>query len=120
MSMHLVLMPGMDGTGILFRPLLSVLNLDVSASVLTYPCDEPLGYEALVPRIMPALPRDRPFALVAESFSGRLALQVAALRPPHLVAVILCATFVTNPLPWVPVWSGVFIRPAFFAVFPAS
>jgi len=114
---HLVLMPGMDGTGLLFAPLLRELG-GASATVLAYPDAEPMTYEALVPRVTAALPPRGPFALIAESFSGPLALRVAVSGPPGLTAVVLCATFVTNPMPF-PARVGSLARPALFRLFPA-
>jgi len=111
-------MPGMDGTGILFAPLRRALGEEVAATVLSYPDAEPLGYEGLVPLVRASLPSEEPFALVAESFSGPLALRVAASRPPGLRAVILCATFVTNPTPF-PARVGALARPWLFRLFPA-
>jgi pimeloyl-ACP methyl ester carboxylesterase len=109
----------MDGTGVLFRPLLAALGPGESASVLAYPGDQPLGYDALLSLVLRSLAAEKPFALVAESFSGPLALKVAALCPPRLAAVILCATFVTNPRPLVPSWCAVAVCPALFALVPA-
>jgi pimeloyl-ACP methyl ester carboxylesterase len=37
--------------------------------------------------------------LLGESFSGPIAISIAASRPPHLVGLILCVTFARNPLP---------------------
>lgn len=110
-------MPGMDGTGLLFAPLQRELA-EVGATVLSYPDTELLTYGELVPRVLAALPREGTYALVAESFSGPLALKVAAEAPPGLVAVVLCATFVTNPMPF-PAWVGALARPWLFRLFPA-
>lgn len=43
----LVLLPGMDGTGQLFSPLVSALGPDVETIIVRYPCDIPLSYEEL-------------------------------------------------------------------------
>jgi pimeloyl-[acyl-carrier protein] methyl ester esterase len=47
-----------------------------------------------------ALPRNQPFVLLGESFSGPIAIRIAARSPAGLVAVILCGTFAKNPFPW--------------------
>jgi len=88
----------MDGTGILFEPLLRALPETIRPIVVSYPPDLPLGYDDLLPIVLDALPRD-PFVLVGESFSGPLALRAAAARPAGLVGVVLVATFVTSPIP---------------------
>ena len=95
-------MPGMDGTGLLFEPLIAALPASCPSSVLSYPLDEPLGYDELLPLARKALPEDGPFVLVAESFSGPLALKIAAEAPAGLSGVVLSATFVKNPIWWAP------------------
>jgi pimeloyl-[acyl-carrier protein] methyl ester esterase len=100
MTTALVLLPGLDGTGIQFRPLLPHLPAEIRPIVLSYPPDKPLGYAELLPRVMSALPTDMPFVLLGESFSGPLSLMAAEARPRGLIGVILCATFIRNPA-WV-------------------
>ena len=104
---RLVLLPGMDGTGILFEPLLEVLPAEWEPVVVRYPPDEALWYEELLEVVQAAIPADRPFVLPGESFSGPLALLMAAQLsdapgPERLQAVVLCASFVACPLPWLP------------------
>lgn len=96
---HLVLLPGMDGTGDLFAPLLSELPAAKPPAILRYPCDQALDYAALETRVRQALPADAPFVLLAESFSGPLGAAIAAAAPPNLRGLILCASFVRSPLP---------------------
>jgi hypothetical protein len=47
--MHLLLLPGMDGTGRLFGPLLRALQPTLSPVVVAYPVDQPYGYAELLP-----------------------------------------------------------------------
>jgi len=97
---RLVLLPGMDGTGILFEPLLELLPPELEVKVVSYPVNEPCGYEGLVERIRAALPEDGPYFLVGESFSGPLAIMVAEGRPAGLQGIVLCASFVRSPAGW--------------------
>jgi pimeloyl-ACP methyl ester carboxylesterase len=92
---RLILMPGMDGTGELFAPLLHALGNSIESSVLRYPTAEPLGYSELLSRVRVELPKSDSFVLLGESFSGPLALMVAAEAPTGLRGVILCASFAT-------------------------
>ena len=94
----LVLLPGLDGTGKLFANFLKALDLSISTRVVPYPPDVPLGYDELEPLVRAALPT-RPFVLLGESFSGPLAIRIAARPPPDLVGLILCVTFASNPYP---------------------
>ncbi len=116
-SIVLVLLPGLDGTGMLFRPFLSALPAEIRPQGQAYPVDTPTTYEELVPAVLAALPREAPFALLGESYSGPLALMVAARRPTGLRAVILCASFIRNPLPLAPAWLSRFVRPFPFRFF---
>jgi len=93
----LVLLPGLDGTGILFEPLLKHLPQHISAQVIALPHDCPLDYRSLVDFVSPSLPIDEPYFMLGESFSGPLALMIADRKPPQLKGVILCATFIRNP-----------------------
>ena len=96
----LVLLPGLDGTGKLFSEIVKELGAGVDSRIVAYPKDQVLGYAELDALVRGALPRDRPFALLGESFSGPLAIRIAARSPPGLNAVILCVSFAKNPYPW--------------------
>jgi pimeloyl-ACP methyl ester carboxylesterase len=114
METALVLLPGLDGTGIQFRPLLPHLPKEIRPIVLSYPPDQPLGYAQLLPRVLSALPKDMPFVLLGESFSGPLSIMAAATRPPGLVGLILCATYIRNPA-WIRLgWLRHFCRAGIF------
>ena len=115
--MHLVLLPGMDGTGDLFRPLVEALDPSLSSSIVRYPRHEPLSYDQLTQVAAAALPADRQYCLVAESFSGPIALRLAALRPVGLRALVLAASFASSPAP---PWVGMAVHPWLFSMAPKS
>lgn len=96
-AMRLILLPGLDGTGQLFAPLLAVLPADVSATAVAYPAHEQRTYAELTANVASTLPTDEPFVIVAESFSGPIAIRLAAEAPPNLRGIILVATFVRRP-----------------------
>jgi pimeloyl-[acyl-carrier protein] methyl ester esterase len=104
-TQHFVLLPGLEGTGQLFTPLLNLLEPDCKATVVTYPQSELLSYEQLMPYVLKALPAPEPFVLLAESFSGPLAVEIAAAARTNLQALVLCASFVSNPAP--PGWQWI-------------
>ena len=95
--MHLVLLPGLDGTGILFQPLVESLPAGIEPVVIPFPPAEPLDYPDLAKFVAPRLPQSAPFVLLGESYAGPLALQLAAEGAPGIVGVVLCASFVSNP-----------------------
>src|SRR5579872_479433 len=114
----LILLPGMDGTGELFAPLLRALGNSIESKVVRYSTDEPLGYFELLARVRAELPSATPFVLLGESFSGPLALMLAAEAPAGLRGIILCASFATNPIPWLPRFAQKCVQPALFRSVP--
>lgn len=101
----LVLLPGMDGTGDLFQPLLAVIGNSIPTVVVRYPGDEPLDYAALTRLVREALPVDRPFVILGESFSGPIAVSIAAEAPRGMVGFILCASLLTRSGAWLRAFS---------------
>jgi pimeloyl-[acyl-carrier protein] methyl ester esterase len=91
-----VLLPGLDGTGEQFGPLVDALRPDVPTVVVRYP-NAPLGYDALQQIAASALPRDGKYIVLGESFSGPIAISLAAQSPRGLLGCILCASFVRTP-----------------------
>jgi pimeloyl-ACP methyl ester carboxylesterase len=72
------------------------LGSDVRAVVVRYP-DLPLDYDAHRQIAAAALPRDRQYIVLGESFSGPIAISLAAQSPRGLLGCILCTTFVRAP-----------------------
>jgi pimeloyl-ACP methyl ester carboxylesterase len=99
--MKLVLLPGLDGTGQLFEPFLRALPSHQSSVIISYPTDRRLSYAELVRFVRQQVPSDEDYVLLAESFSGPVAIEIAAMHAKNLKALILSSTFVTNPV-WVP------------------
>jgi len=94
----LVLLPGMDGTGSLFAPLLRELPGHWATRVIRYPADPGQCYDELLHNAWTALP-EGPVTVLGESFAGPLAIRLAASLGPRLQALILCCTFARNPRP---------------------
>jgi pimeloyl-ACP methyl ester carboxylesterase len=76
--------------------LVEALGPDVPTIVVRYP-DAPLDYEAHQQIAASSLPQDRPYILLGESFSGPIAIALAAQHPAGLLGCILCASFVKAP-----------------------
>jgi len=102
----------MDGTSLLFEPLRNALPPSIQATAVAYPKDQPLGYKELLPLVESAIP-SCDFVVLGESFSGPLALMLAAKKPKGLRGVVLCASFVRFPLNIPPSWRTM-IRPWMF------
>jgi hypothetical protein len=86
----------MDGTGKFFESFLRALPSHLVPRVVSYPTNEALGYRALEPFVETSFPKDGPFAILAESFSGPLPLRLAASAPAGFVGVILVASLRTE------------------------
>lgn len=95
-----MLLPGMDGTGELFAPFAAALGGEFEVRTVRYPGDHCGGYDELEPIARAAIPLDRPYVLLGESFSGPLAMSIAASAPGQLRGLVLCCTFARNPRPW--------------------
>ncbi len=96
--LELILLPGLDGTGRLFAPLMeSLAGCGVSARVIGYPTHDALDYVALERHVRAELPESSAFVLLAESFSGPIALRIGAAPPDNMKGVILSTTFAARP-----------------------
>ncbi|WP_298355964.1 alpha/beta hydrolase [uncultured Litoreibacter sp.] len=93
--MKALLLPGLDGTGALHDDFCRALGLD--CEVLRYPKNM-VRYDDLCRHVAEHLPTD-PFVIIAESFSGPLAIQIAASRPAKLRAIVFVASFAQAPRP---------------------
>jgi pimeloyl-[acyl-carrier protein] methyl ester esterase len=93
---RIVLLPGLDGTGTLFDDFVRAAPAGLQLDVVALPA-EPLGYVELVERLHPMLRLTSETILVAESFSGPLAIMLAARS--RLAGLVLCNSFVVRPHP---------------------
>lgn len=93
-----VLLPGLDGTGNLFAPLIPELPRALHLIIAAYPRERFLSYPELVSWLGELVPGDGPFAILGESYGSTLAVKFAATHPPNLTGVILSAGFISNPV----------------------
>ncbi|MFO0714574.1 MAG: alpha/beta hydrolase [Sandaracinus sp.] len=105
--LDLWLLPGMDGTGQLFAPLLRELDpARLRPRVFSYD-SHASSYDVL----LRALPRPRaPTIVLAESFGGPLAIQLAARDRSRVTALVLVASFVRAPRPFLRAASALVAR----------
>ncbi len=96
----LLLLPGLDGTGMIFEPMLTHLPEEIDAQVVRYPVDRVMSFQEHVAFVRKQFPRKKPFVLLAESFSGPIGLQLLAEPPDNLIGVIFVATFARHPSPF--------------------
>jgi pimeloyl-[acyl-carrier protein] methyl ester esterase len=96
-GLPLVLLPGMDGTAELREDLITQLRHRRPAHLISFPEDEGLGYAALTALVRAQLPAGR-FLILGESFSGPIAIELAAALP-RVAGLVLASSFARRPVP---------------------
>jgi len=94
---RLVLLPGLDGTGDLFESFVKALGPGIHSTVVRYASPALARYSECRAAVVARLPRDEPYVLLGESFSGPIAVAIAAAQPAGLCGVVLCASFIATP-----------------------
>ncbi|MBB4125231.1 pimeloyl-ACP methyl ester carboxylesterase [Xanthomonas translucens] len=95
----LVILPGLDGTTALLSAFATeARRYFAQVTVVAYPSDRSAAYAELEQLVWQSLPQRR-FVLLGESFSGPIALLIAAQRPAGLAGLVLSTTFSRNPVP---------------------
>jgi pimeloyl-ACP methyl ester carboxylesterase len=94
---RLLLLPGLDGTGDLFEPFERAMGAAASLTVVRYSSPELARYVDCLALVREQLPRNERYLLVGESFSGPIAVALAAQSPPGLVGLVLVGSFVSSP-----------------------
>ncbi len=115
---HIVLLPGMDGTGDLFTGFIAALPSGIETTVLRYPTDRNQSYEQLLQFLDSSLPTSNSFVLLAESFSTPLAIQWAATGRTNLKGLVICGGFAASPIRGWLRYLGLFLSPICFLVQP--
>lgn len=92
----LVLMPGFEGNGKLFAPLIPWLEPHFKLSVIKYP--DLNSFQDYIDCAQNQLPAEPGYSLLAESFSGPVAIALMAQRPGQIGPSVLSSTFARSPL----------------------
>lgn len=93
-----ILLPGLDGIG-RFRTLRAELVArGIPHRALSYPPKQALALPELVTRVAAEVQAETAWVALAESFSGLIAIELAARRVPGLRAVVFAAGFCACPL----------------------
>jgi pimeloyl-ACP methyl ester carboxylesterase len=96
----LVLLPGLDGTDVFLRPLVAALPSTIRSIVVTYPTSGAEEYRDVLEIVRRSTDGLSTFYVLGLSFSGPLAVMLALEEPKRVKGVILVATFVQVPRPW--------------------
>lgn len=105
--MRLALLPGLDGTGLLFEPLLAALPTRPAPLVVSYPSEDARSLATHVDAAVAALSGDESWVIVAESFSGPVAARLAQLPDLRIAGIVFCASFITSPRPLLLALAGI-------------
>jgi pimeloyl-[acyl-carrier protein] methyl ester esterase len=98
-NVHLVFMPGLDGTGLSAGPLMNLIPPQVTRTIVHYPTDKLLSFAETVECAAEQFPPGIAPVVIAESFSGPVAIQLIASGLVQAGCLILCATFARSPHP---------------------
>lgn len=101
--MKILILPGLDGTGKLLLEASERLAPKHVVSVIQYP-PHLYRYEDLQIWVEGLLPKDD-FIIVAESFSGPLAVMLSDKKPCGLKGVVFVATFAKTPVKLPSTWT---------------
>ena len=107
-------LPGLDGSDLLLDRFQQLAPPTHDVRVLTLPDDPTAGYFELCDHFSDIIVSTGTCILVGESFSGPLAVLLAQRHPDVVVHLVLVATFILSPAPWVArliPWSLVFRLP---------
>jgi pimeloyl-ACP methyl ester carboxylesterase len=100
-KLRILLLPGLDGTGRLFKRFIAAAPSDISIKPVPLPVDTP-EYARLIERLISIVPSDDATILLAESYSGPLAVRLAERQ--RVRALIFCNSFLSAPRPRLPGW----------------
>lgn len=95
----LLFLPGLDGTGLSFEPLRPFLPVDLRVQVVTYPTHRCLDFQQTVQWAADQISSNEHPIVLAESFSGPVAVALIGSGRLRAKCLILCATFARPPRP---------------------
>ncbi|MEO0574693.1 MAG: alpha/beta fold hydrolase [Pseudomonadota bacterium] len=91
-----IMLPGFDGSGLLFQPLIDAIGTSCGCLPVAY--DNHKDVAGYISQIKAFCRDNGPAIVIAESFSGPLAVEVMADPDVPIVAGVLSATFAKPPL----------------------
>ena len=95
--MKILILPGLDGTGKTLGHFVQALEKTHEPNVLAYPVDSKLDYDKLADLAAAKLPEGEASVLVAESFSGPVAIKLAVAIPSRIRGIVFVASFADRP-----------------------
>lgn len=97
--MRLILLPALDGTGLMFQAFIRELGESFETTVISYPQSGPQDYDCLAKHVREKIPEGENYLVLGESFAGPIVYRIATSDPEHCKGAIFVATYLTNPQP---------------------
>ncbi|HBE69083.1 MAG TPA: hypothetical protein DDW52_13115 [Planctomycetaceae bacterium] len=98
-NLNAIVLPGLDGSDTLLQPFVDAAPHNTLARVESLPDRQFTDYSSLADHFSETLCDAPPCLLIAESFSGPLAILLAHRLPELVQRLVLVATFATAPVP---------------------
>ena len=98
-GLRIVLLPGMDGTGILFRPFIEAAPPDITLVSVVLKSSEKLSYKDHARDVAEILD-GQPTIIVAESYSGMIAYELLRIGCGNIIHIVFVASFISRPSSW--------------------
>jgi pimeloyl-ACP methyl ester carboxylesterase len=115
-----LILPGLDGAPVLRQKAAEAIGKYAPTQIMNFPPDSKTTFDELTQHIEAQLPSGEKLLLIAESFSGPIALRIAIKYPERVSAIVLVATFAANPVrPWLK-WLRFLVRPFLFRIRPPA
>ena len=92
--MKLILLSGMDGTGLLFANF--VQKLEYEYSIVSYDSNKKQSYDELIKVVSKKIKPENSYIIIAESFSGFIAYELLK-KHKNIISVIFVASFISSP-----------------------
>jgi hypothetical protein len=94
---NLILLPGLDGTGILFANLINQLEEEFQITVISYPSSSRCSLDDLAQIVKDKMPDPQNSIILAESFAGLVALTLLEKLSAPPKGIIFGMCFVESP-----------------------
>lgn len=93
--LNLVLLPGMDGTGALFTPFIEILPPEVNTQTIPLIQKVGVSYQEQAKYVASEIENDS--IVIAESYSGMVALELCRQFPEKVKQIVFVASFISRP-----------------------
>lgn len=94
--MKLIFLPGLDGTGLLFEPFLKRIDTDIPVEIFRLSDDSNPDYQNIALQVVEQFKHDE-VIIIAESYSGRIAYEIAKSSDLNISQIIFVASFLSIP-----------------------